>query len=347
MPAVHVNHKQGRFTNHGEVCYDTVAYTDKHPHWGAAQNWWPGEVKQVVFEAPPAGGGCGCQKPAPQPEVPAVLSPVDLEKAYEQAAQNPSDFHEHVPTLRDLASSCKSAVELSLWYKPSDIALAQGLPPDGELVSVSPGNKPGWGAIRTALGGRFKGESVDPHARAPQSCDLLFVDTRHDADTLFPILKSWQGSVAKYLAVHCTVTFGEVADSPNKAGVMYALRAFCKDHPEWVVKRRDENNHGLVVLSKCLEDVKELPSLWRKAMNYSKAMLRHAAAGKPLVTDAVLEKRQAECAVCEYRALDACAACGCPLEAKLPLATEKCGLVKLGKPLRWDAVTDPDDIRKD
>lgn len=40
MPAVHVNHRSGRFTNHGEVCYG-IATSKTHPHWGESYRWWP------------------------------------------------------------------------------------------------------------------------------------------------------------------------------------------------------------------------------------------------------------------------------------------------------------------
>jgi hypothetical protein len=93
-----------------------------------------------------------------------------------------------------------------------------------------------------------------------------------------------------------------------------------------------------MVLSRCPEDVKELPALWRKAMNYTKAVARFVAAGRPVVSLEVLEQRQGQCAVCPERALDACAACGCPLEKKLMLGSEVCGLVKKGQPPKWGAV---------
>jgi hypothetical protein len=127
--------------------------------------------------------------------------------------------------------------------------------------------------------------------------------------------------------------------------VLHALRRFCQLHQEWVVLRKDENNHGLIVLSKRPEDVKQTPNLLRKALNYAKAKAKHVAAGLPIVSDRVLELRQAECALCPERAMDACAPCGCPLEAKLPLATETCGMAKVGKEPKWLPVTDATDLR--
>lgn len=501
MPAVHVNHQAGRFTSHGDVCYEPIGSALTHPHWGEAQNWWPGPMTAIAevkaeFKAAPvaASGGCGCGLSEPVGEIRSELpgehwgflgvrgrvvldvgcgtmggpdgrntagyfgaagavrvigvdvddrsfasvtgdnvvlkklrvagaadvtallrehrpdvvkydieggeialpdvnaddarrvsewaveyhDPATREASlraltgwgYEvrvipfaghdpghigvalgvrpgdgdrwkarwgtrrweaEAASKASDFHEHVGTLRELAGHCASAAELSLWLKPADVAMAAGLPEGATLVSVCRYPKPHWGRLSDLMGGRLRSRVEEPNTAELEPTDLLFIDTEHDAEVLFKLLEQHHAKVNKYLVVHCTETFGENGDQPNRPGVMHALRTFCKNRPEWVVKRRDRNNHGLMVLSKCAEDVKELPSLWRKAMNYAAAMARHVAAGKPVVSLEVIEARQAECAVCPERALDACAACGCPLEAKLSLGTERCPKGK------WDA----------
>ncbi len=312
MPSVHVNHNSGRLTSHGEVCYHPVGFSLKHPHWGDAARWWPGTIQEVQ---PVANSGCGACE---------TNKHDTLEKWYSVAASQPSDFHEHVGTLKDLAANCESATELSAWMKPADIAIAAGLPDTGRFTSVCRRSKPQWKKMGEFLGTRFTGTVAEPNAAQIEPTDLLFVDTEHTADALYPILEANHGKVGKYIVVHCTEIYGESGDADGRPGVLHALRKFCKDHPEWVIKRRDGNNYGLVVLSRCAEDVKELPSLWRKAMNYGKAMAKHVAAGRPVVSLEVLETRQNECAVCPERALDACSACGCPLESKLPLGTEEC-----------------------
>lgn len=337
MPSVHVNHTAGRFTAHGDVCYHPVGLSVWHPHWGEAKNWWPGEIAvpgadPTQFKGAPAkAGGCtACE--ANKHDTPA--------KWADSAAAQESDFHEHVGTLRELAAQCRSAAELSLWLKTADAAIAAGLPADGTFTSVCRGAKPQWAKLAGWMGERFKGVVAEPAAAGVPPVDLLFLDTDHTAEALYPLLERHHGSVAKYIVVHCTETFGETGDQADgkgqaKPGVLHALRTFCHRHPEWVVKRRDRNNHGLMVLSKCPEDVKEKPSLWKQGMNYAVAMAKHVAGGRVTVPLEVLEQRQAECALCEERALDACAACGCPLEAKLPLASEACGLAKKGLAPKW------------
>ena len=342
MASVHVNHTAGRNTTHGEVCYEPVGYSLWHPHWGPAQEWWPGPM-QTIAEAPAqfngnAGCGCGNRPAANAGAAPKTPYPSLAEWA-EAAASAPSDFHEHVGTMTELATHCEKITEFVYWPKPANVGLAAGLKAAGTFTSYSPHGNYQWLGLTLLMGDRFKTVGERPsNVTAIDDTDLLFIDTEHTADALMPLLERHHGKVRKYLVVHCTETFGERGDAPGRPGVMHALRAFCKNHPEWVVKRHDRNNNGLMVLSRCPEDVKELPSLWRKAMNYTAAMARHLANGSKVVPLEVLEERQGHCAVCEERALDACAACGCPLEAKLPLASEACGLVKKGQAPKWEAL---------
>jgi hypothetical protein len=330
MPSVHVNHTAGRFTSHGDVCYEPVGYATTHWHWGEAKDTWPGAMSvnlPLVTKMLPQTGGCtSCGGKINIP-------------SWEVLVTSPSDFNEHIDTLKELASHCQSATELSHWFKPADIAIQAGLPDTGTFTSICPGNKPTWSHFEK-MGERFKGIVANPSTLTTpiEETDLLFIDTEHTAAALYPLLNRFKGQVKKYIVVHCTEVFGEVSDAGNSPGVLHALRSFCHENKEWVIKRRDRNNNGLMVLSRCEEDVKDLPNLFKKAANYAVAMAKHIAAGSPVVSDEILAQREAECAICEYRALDACSACGCPLESKLPFATEPCGLVKLGLPPKWEAV---------
>ena len=331
-PSVHVNHTAGRFTSHGDVCYESQGVGVWHPHWGEARQWWPGQVT-VAGPDPTKFRG---EAPKKQCGACAAAKEQTLEKWYKAAAATPSDFHEHMETLRALAAACGSATELSWWGKPADAAMALGVGATGRFTSVAPNGKSQWAKLGEWFGNRFSGVQADPHRADIEPTDLLFVDTQHTARALYGLLEKHAVKTQKYIVVHCTETFGETGDVPNEPGVLHALRRFCHQHPEWVVKRRDRNNHGLMVLSRCPEDVKEKPSYFRQAMNYTAAMAKHVANGRRTVPLEVLEARQAECALCEERALDACAACGCPLEAKLPLASEQCGMVKKNLPPKWD-----------
>jgi hypothetical protein len=187
------------------------------------------------------------------------------------------------------------------------------------------------------MGDNFDGKEWQPDF-AIEPTDLLFIDTYHTAEETYNLFTRHSPQVRKYLVVHTTTTFGETGDQAGKAGVRVGIRRFIAEHKEWTVIRDDTNNHGLMVLSRLDEDRKALPSLMRKGLNFASAKAKHLAAGRPTVSEEVFNFRMELCLLCPERAHDSCSACGCPLEAKLAYATEPCGLVKLGREPKWEAV---------
>jgi hypothetical protein len=327
MPAVHVNHASGRFTSHGEVVYEQSSNgVTTHSYWGQAANWWPGQIAAIT---PPAGSCGSCQSD----------SFTTLEQWYEAAKSTPSDFHEHLDKLREYASKCDKAAEICSWGKPARVALAIG---GKSLTSYSPsGPRPEWRKLAALLGDRFQGVPYEPEKVEP--CDLLFLDTKHTAPEVLRQLQANSDVVSKYIVIHCTSTYGDNGDEGGP-GVMHGIRQFVRLHPEWNVVYHEHHNNGLLILSRLEEDRKQLPGFVRRGVNYAKAMARFHAAGKPVVTQRVFELRMAECLTCPERAYDSCSACGCPLEDKLRLGSESCGYEKVGKPTKWDRVTDPADL---
>lgn len=345
MPSVHINHEAGRFTSHGEEVYFPDGYGFFHPFWGPAQMWWPGQLRA------PSPSGAPAAQAAPQPKgctsCPGTDPAETVAKWYENETKRVSDFREHLATVRDLAAKCKSVAELSAWNKPFSCAVAHGLPADGTFTSVCRAPKPEWKLIGKHMGDRFVAKIADPDAAGALAnpVDMLFIDTQHTAQHLQAALDRYAPLVQKYIVVHCTVTYGEHGDKDRTQGVLHALRHFCDRNRQWSVLYKTQDAHGLIVLSVLEEDRKDVPSLGRRMWNYGTALLRHARAGQPLVTDAAYQKRMELCVLCPERAMDKCSACGCPLEDKLMFATETCGLAKKGKPPLWEPVTDPADIR--
>lgn len=298
------------------------------------------DTKAFKQENPVACGSCEADKHG------------TLDKWLAAAKATPSDFHEHVPTLKELAAKCEHVTEISGWGKPADVALAAGLGEKGRFTSIfEKGTKAQWKKLGQFLGDRFKGISAKGMEVDLEETDLLFIDTEHTAETLHPLLMKHHGKVRKYIVVHCTDTYGKTGDRSDasgnvKPGVMPALALFMSKHMGWVVIRHNTNNHGLMVLSRCEEDRKALPGWFKQAGNFLTAMTKHVAAGTPKVSLPVFEKRMAECAVCPERSFDRCSPCGCPLASKLLLATETCGLVKKGLQPKWGPVTDPADLQQ-
>lgn len=309
-------------TSHGEAVFSPNSNgRTTHPFWGDFREWWPGSVQEEKKT------GCGvCKGAVSDPGPPSV------DVWYDTARAGPSDFHEHMDTLRDLASKCESVTEIGYWHKPALLALAVGCP--GKVTSIAPNGKPDWRHFEKFFGDRFRGVPADqPESIEPT--DLLFVDTHHRADRVYQELSRYHAAVGKYIVVHCTTDpFGETGDDGGP-GVMVGVRRFLKEHTHWTAIRHDKNNHGMIVLSRLESDRKQLPGTLRKALNFSKALARHAADGMKVVPDSVWEERMDHCLTCEHRNLDSCSACGCPVQSKASWASEECGLVKLGLPPKW------------
>jgi hypothetical protein len=334
MPSVHVNHKSGRFTSHGEVCYaPSSGGIVLHPYWGEAKHWWPGgEIVQGATAAPaPAPGGCTACEGDNFATVAAW---------YESARVKPSDFNEHVATLKALADDCEVVAELSTWNKPALVALAASSAK--RVVSYAPRVKADWKRLTAMCGVRFEGVPNLPVQTEP--CDLLFLDTAHTMDTVYNQLVANCGHVRRYFVIHTTGIYGETGDD-GSPGVLGAIRRFLSERPEWTSVRHDPNNYGMVVLSRDDRDKKQPPGTFRKALNFAKASAKHLANGLQAVPDDVFAARIELCVMCPERFHDMCGACGCPIQDKASWASEDCGRVKLGdakKPPLWLRYNGPD-----
>lgn len=326
MPSVHVNHDGGRISSHGEVVFNQHSGgKTNHPFWGQHSAYWPGA----------AGRDPACVPCAAPPVMLAGDGPPDLETWYQTiltvgtAARG--DFYEHMDTVRELAAKCDHVSEVSGWHKPTLVSLLAGCP--GRVVSYCGGTKPDWVHAAKLLGDRFAGVQADQPVSI-EPTDLLIIDTLHRAPRVFQELERYAPSVRKYIAVHCTTDpYGETGDDGGP-GVLPGVRGYLMQHKEWVVKRHDKNNHGLMVLSRLDEDHKTPPGIMRKALNFARSTFKHKMAGEPMVDDKTWELRMDACLECEWRTHDTCAKCGCPTESKCSYATEQCPL----DPPKWEAI---------
>lgn len=351
MPSVHVNHQgrgdgSQRFTNHGEVCYaQHSGGAVEHGYWGNAAKYWPGDMVKVaarpaadggsVFE-PVKGGGCTACEGNKYKTVADWFAGVCAKE---------SDFHQHAPTVKELADRCERVAEISAWNnKPTLISLAASSAKS--VVSYAAAEKIDWRRLTELTGGeRFRGvPNIPPQVDA---CDLLIVDTQHDAVTVYHQLRNNAPVVSRYMVVHTTDIYGETGDN-GKEGVNHAIRRFVRENPEWTSVRRDTNNFGLVVLSRDDRDKKRPPGAFRKAMNLVQDVTTHLANGLKPVPPDVFERRLDICADCPDKFHDKCGACGCPLAEKASWASEECGRGKLNprpveKPLLWHRYNGPAD----
>ncbi len=363
-PSVHVNHSHGRLTSHGEVVFEPVSTMGSnkrpllaHPYWGEAAAVWPGPLESAMATAvQPAAKKCGaCDKAAsstilvPQggagPGLPAGLYPLPAAATVEELLSPGNlrgDFRDHVPTLRELADRCPVVAEISIWDdKPTTHALVASTAKT--IYSFASSEKRTWAFVRGLAGDRLITAVAIPE-KLPEPVDLLIIDTSHTAQVVDLLAARYAPQVRRYLVIHCTVTFGEIGDDKSSPGVMPGVRKFLKEHPEWTAIRHDKTAHGLIVLSRDDRDKKQPPGLLRQGMNYARAVTKHVAGGRKILTAEAFNERMEICVTCEYRYADACGACGCPLEAKLSWASEECGRAKIGLPVLWGPIDDPAKI---
>ena len=66
------------------------------------------------------------------------------------------------------------------------------------------------------------------------------------------------------------------------------------------------------------------PGFGRKAFNFGKAIVRHAADGFNRADDDLIAKRQRLCDVCPANKDGECELCGCVIKLKVTWRSEKC-----------------------
>lgn len=170
-----------------------------------------------------------------------------LEQRYMQARDQVTDIHQHVPTLRWLAMQAEVVVEFGVRTAVSTTALLAGQP--RQLWSYDIRESPQAREL-AALAGRteFRFEVGDSrHVQIPV-CDLLFIDTRHDADQLAAELAAHHRQVRRWIALHDTTTFGMRGETPGRDGLWPSLRNFLSDQPSWRVWKDYRHNNGFTVL---------------------------------------------------------------------------------------------------
>ena len=208
----------------------------------------------------------------------AVVSTKDeLQQMYQYHCANPSDINEHVPVLKDLAQECSSVMEIGIRSMVSSWGIFQGLsessakkrnyigidlnyPPLDTLCKAA--------SLAQSNGIFFQFLAVNDMQLAEEniaSVDMLFIDSLHTYCHLTYELEKFSPKVGKYIAMHDTsAPWGNVEDTEyqgdyseypahydrTKKGLWPAVENFLKNHPEWELKERRFNNHGLTVLKR-------------------------------------------------------------------------------------------------
>lgn len=283
----------------------------------------PGTLAPLDPTLPPPAVPCRPCNPPP-PDL------TTLEGVYAHACRTPGDINEHLPTLAALVATAPRVVEMGTRWAVSTVAFLAGGPV--MLHTYDLNASPQAEQLKAVAGDCdyrvFQGDSETVDIAA---CDLLFLDTDpHTAARVSAELAKHAGKVERYIVLHDTVTFGE--DYGGKPGVMVAVRQFLRENPGWTAVRHDKNNNGLMVLSRAEADKVKPPGALRQALNFAKAVTRHALNGSAPASDEVFAARVELCVVCPLRYADQCGECGCPVEKKASWESEACPRGKWGVP---------------
>lgn len=199
---------------------------------------------------------------------------VKLNTLCEFYSSYPSDINEHLPVLKNLAKECNSVTEIGVRSMVSTWAMLEGLsegksknrkytaidlqsPPLHNLLLAQKLAKENQIAFSFL-------QKNDMHIDI-EPVDLLFIDSLHTYAHLTYELEKFAPKANKYIALHDTSQpwedkddyeyHGNFSEYPpeidrHKRGLWPAVVDFLAKHPEWVIKERRLNNHGLTVMQR-------------------------------------------------------------------------------------------------
>ena len=198
---------------------------------------------------------------------------IPLSTLYHYYSAFPSDINEHLSVLRELARSVNKITEIGVNNMCATWALLQGLseqkqpasytgyfsslPPPQDLLLAK--------KLATENAISFSFKRGDELLIEIESTDLLFIDSIHTFVHLTYELEKFSPHVKKYIVMHDTsAPWGEQNDRAyqgnyseypieidrSKKGLWAAIEDFLLKHPEWTLKERLLNNHGLTLLQR-------------------------------------------------------------------------------------------------
>jgi len=173
-----------------------------------------------------------------------------------QLAQKPSDINEHLETLAKYAGICGgricefwvrnavSTAALLSWLlqntNENKRLISYDIRRSGEVTILENLAKEDW--LDFAF---VQGDTTDP-ARIIEECDMLFIDTLHNARQILLELSIHAINVKQYILFHDTTTFWENGET-EKEWLLVGMRKFLSLHKERDVKEVFTNNNWLTV----------------------------------------------------------------------------------------------------
>ena len=188
-----------------------------------------------------------------------------LTERYDKLCATPSSINEHLPTLRNYASRCKSVAEFGVDIGQSTTAFLMS---DTDiLISIDVIQKPeleelfrlATEIIRPQLEPidcrigktRWLFALEDTKTNRIPDVDILFIDSSHCYDHIKAELERHHAQVRRWMICHDTIAYGEFGEAgPPQVGIVPAIEEFLAAHPEWVVRERLLHNNGMWIMER-------------------------------------------------------------------------------------------------
>ena len=233
-----------------------------HDHF-RSQGMKPGVWEQIL--ADPINFRVDISRPLTSPNGRPVLYPqptnaIDLEQLFSWTAQQPRDLNEHMELMRSLASQCDVVAEMTK-RRESTIALMAAKPK--KLISWQEENDAILDYAEKMKSPDTQWQlhvgSLDDIPMPTEEVDMLFIDTRHNANLAAKELAIWKDKVKRYIVFHDTESNGMIGDD-GQAGLYSAIRPLVSEG-EWFIAKHEPKQYGMTVLSRKPEDKPE-KTIW-------------------------------------------------------------------------------------
>jgi hypothetical protein len=183
----------------------------------------------------------------------AQLAVETLRREYQKAACRPSDIHEHMDRLYELAAMCDSVVEGGVRWVASTWAFLYGCALRGGRVMsydhrITPEAKAAQ-LLCDEIGIAWDLQEKDWLQVEIPETDLLFIDTDHTYRQLREELNRHGDRARRYIVLHDTETYRDVGMDGKSPGLWAAIDEFLVDG-RWHLSEHHTRNNGLTVLAR-------------------------------------------------------------------------------------------------
>lgn len=151
--------------------------------------------------------------------------------------------------LYEFASRCRHVTEFGVRYGTSTSAFLAAQPTVLHSYDIEDcANEVALRLVRGNTEWVFHKESTLDCTIAPT--EMLFIDTYHTYTQLTAELHRHHEKVARYIALHDTLSFGGVGEDGSQPGLIAAYSDFCEAHPTWRPYHVSLAQNGVTILSR-------------------------------------------------------------------------------------------------